>query len=45
MDCCWLAVQAALAFLTGWKAAHCKLECDIDSPTPIWVRVARVFTG
>ena len=36
---------ALLAFATGWKAAHCKLECEMDSPEPLWVRVTRVFTG
>ena len=36
---------ALLAFATGWKAAHCKLECEVDSPEPLWLRVTRVFTG
>ena len=36
---------ALLAFATGWRAAHCKLELEVDSPEPLWVRVTRVFTG
>ena len=36
---------ALLAFGSGWKAAHCKLECEVDAPEPLWVRITWVFTG
>jgi hypothetical protein len=44
MDLLSLAA-ALLAFGTGWRVAHCKLDLEVDSPEPLWVRITRVFTG
>ena len=43
MDYTWILLNAIATFL-GWKAAHCRIECDIDSPESLWKRVLRVVT-
>ena len=28
--------QVAIAAFVGWRAAHSKFECDLDTPLPLW---------
>ena len=45
VDCILAVAQLAIAMFVGWRAAHCKFECDLDSPMLLWERVVRVVTG